>query len=158
MRREAPKPLPLTSMYAAPGYSLAIRLCGCGSIDRRPPTADRRLLPGCEGNGFGPRHYPQRSVVHLPYSVAVGSPRTAVVLPRRATSSSLRFPRNSIYYRSPRCRSGEIGIRTRLKIWRGQTHVGSSPTSGTIIYKRPSSPHLSLLLGHFQSCPNETLR
>ena|SRR6185369_7363198 len=29
------------------------------------------------------------------------------------------------------CRSGEIGIRTRLKIWRGQTHVGSSPTSGT---------------------------
>jgi hypothetical protein len=31
-----------------------------------------------------------------------------------------------------RSRSGEIGIRTRLKIWRGQTHVGSSPTSGTI--------------------------
>src|SRR6266566_9845786 len=28
-------------------------------------------------------------------------------------------------------RSGEIGIRTRLKSWRGQTHVGSSPTSGT---------------------------
>ena len=30
-----------------------------------------------------------------------------------------------------RSRSGEIGIRTRLKIWRGHTHVGSSPTSGT---------------------------
>jgi hypothetical protein len=30
-----------------------------------------------------------------------------------------------------RCRSGEIGIRTRLKIWRSQGHVGSSPTSGT---------------------------
>ena len=28
-------------------------------------------------------------------------------------------------------RSGEIGIRTRLKIWRSQGHVGSSPTSGT---------------------------
>jgi hypothetical protein len=28
------------------------------------------------------------------------------------------------------CRSGEIGIRTRLKIWRGQLHVGSTPTSG----------------------------
>jgi hypothetical protein len=27
-------------------------------------------------------------------------------------------------------RSGEIGIRTRLKIWRSQGHVGSSPTSG----------------------------
>lgn len=32
---------------------------------------------------------------------------------------------------APRRRSGEIGIRTRLKIWRGHTHVGSSPTSGT---------------------------
>gem|GEM_PF-7083157 len=32
---------------------------------------------------------------------------------------------------APRSRSGEIGIRTRLKIWRGHTHVGSSPTSGT---------------------------
>src|SRR6266404_3711172 len=31
----------------------------------------------------------------------------------------------------PKSRSGEIGIRTRLKIWRGHTHVGSSPTSGT---------------------------
>ena len=28
-------------------------------------------------------------------------------------------------------RSGEIGIRTRLKIWREQSHVGSIPTSGT---------------------------
>ena len=36
-----------------------------------------------------------------------------------------------------RCRSGEIGIRTRLKIWRGQTHVGSSPTSGTKTSKHP---------------------
>ena len=36
------------------------------------------------------------------------------------------------YYLHSRSRSGEIGIRTRLKIWRGHTHVGSSPTSGTI--------------------------
>src|SRR3984893_11959032 len=28
-------------------------------------------------------------------------------------------------------RSDEIGIRIKLKIWRGPTHVGSSPTSGT---------------------------
>jgi hypothetical protein len=44
----------------------------------------------------------------------------------------LRFRNKSTYYLSPQRRSGEIGIRTRLKIWRGQTHVGSSPTSGTI--------------------------
>ena len=44
----------------------------------------------------------------------------------------LRFSNKSTYYLSPQRRSGEIGIRTRLKIWRGQTHVGSSPTSGTI--------------------------
>ena len=30
-------------------------------------------------------------------------------------------------------RSGEIGIRTRLKIWRAYAHVGSIPTSGTNI-------------------------
>src|ERR1700730_18360287 len=44
----------------------------------------------------------------------------------------LRFRNCSIYYLHRNRRSGEIGIRTRLKIWRGQTHVGSSPTSGTI--------------------------
>ena len=37
-----------------------------------------------------------------------------------------------LYHLEFECRSGEIGIRTRLKIWRGHTHVGSSPTSGTI--------------------------
>jgi hypothetical protein len=31
------------------------------------------------------------------------------------------------------CRGGEIGIRSRLKIYRWQHHVGSSPTLGTII-------------------------
>jgi hypothetical protein len=35
------------------------------------------------------------------------------------------------YYSNFARRSGEIGIRTRLKIWREQSHVGSSPTSGT---------------------------
>lgn len=30
----------------------------------------------------------------------------------------------------PTSRSGEIGIRSRLKICRAQAHVGSSPTSG----------------------------
>ena len=39
-------------------------------------------------------------------------------------------------------RSGEIGIRTRLKIWRGHTHVGSSPTSGTKLI--PTTIHFHL--------------
>src|SRR6266700_1889934 len=43
----------------------------------------------------------------------------------------LRSCPNWLYYCRPKSRSGEIGIRTRLKIWRGHTHVGSSPTSGT---------------------------
>ena len=40
-----------------------------------------------------------------------------------------------LYYCQPKSRSGEIGIRTRLKIWRGHTHVGSSPTSGTTLLR-----------------------
>ena len=32
---------------------------------------------------------------------------------------------------SPSSPSGEIGRRNRLKIYREQSHVGSSPTSGT---------------------------
>ena len=31
-------------------------------------------------------------------------------------------------------RGGEIGIRTRLKIWREQSHVGSTPTLGISIF------------------------
>lgn len=44
------------------------------------------------------------------------------------------------------CRSGEIGIRTRLKIWRSQGHVGSSPTSGTIRIKKLGRPASVALL------------
>jgi hypothetical protein len=36
-------------------------------------------------------------------------------------------------------RGGEIGIRTRLKIWREQSHVGSTPTFGILFF----SPKLS---------------
>ena len=57
---------------------------------------------------------------------------THYLLTHYSTGVRLRFLKNSTYYLSSHCRSGEIGIRTRLKIWRGQTHVGSSPTSGTI--------------------------
>ena len=31
-------------------------------------------------------------------------------------------------------RGGEIGIRTRLKIWREQSHVGSTPTLGILLF------------------------
>ena len=37
------------------------------------------------------------------------------------------------------CRSGETGRRTGLKIPRGQLHVGSIPTSGTITIERDSA-------------------
>ena len=49
---------------------------------------------------------------------------------------------------SPFSRSGETGRRTGLKIPRGQPHVGSIPTSGTIalsdtVRYRPKSPEKS---------------
>ena len=50
-----------------------------------------------------------------------------------AWSRWLRVKATGLIIFSTRRRSGEIGIRTRLKIWRGHTHVGSSPTSGTIV-------------------------
>ena len=50
----------------------------------------------------------------------------------RASPTQLTRPRRTPYHASTTRRSGEIGIRTRLKISRGQLHVGSSPTSGII--------------------------
>src|SRR6266496_4269503 len=58
-----------------------------------------------------------------------------------------RTTRLIIFHLDMLCRSGEIGIRTRLKIWRGQTHVGSSPTSGTnkrFFSNRSTNPSITL--------------
>ena len=65
-----------------------------------------------------------------------------VPLPSALVFPSFAWRAVCLYYFPPNCRSGEIGIRTRLKIWRGHTHVGSSPTSGTNPLRIPkkSSP------------------